>query len=88
MKTVWSGHLQDHFRKVAILERVSKKWDWNEEKFISKAEYGRRNIPLTTYLISVSTSKLLGLSVKAGKFSQKKKKELSDVTMSPVERVP
>ena len=53
---------------------------------MSEAEYGRRNIPVTAYLIRLLTSKLFVLSIKAGKLTQKK--ELSDASMSPVERVP
>ena len=36
-----------------------------------KAEYGRRNIPLTTNLIIRLISKLTELSIKAGKISKK-----------------
>ena len=67
--------------------RVSKKWDWNEEKHISEAEHGSRNIPLTTNLISLLISELFGLSIKAGKIIKKQTKFLSDVGMSTVERV-
>ena len=48
------------------------------QKLISESDYGSRNIPLITKLISILTSKLLGLSIKAGKII---KKELSDVIM-------
>ena len=50
-------------------------------------KYGSRNIPLITNLISLLISKLIGLSIKAGKII-KKKKELSDVSMSTVKCVP
>ena len=52
----------------------------------SEAEDGSRNIPLTTNLINLTISKLFGLSVKAGKI--KLKKDISDASMSTVERVP
>ena len=54
------------------LDRASKKLDQNEEKLISEAEYGGRNIPLTTNLIILLNSKLFGLSIKAGKIILKK----------------
>ena len=57
-----------------------------KKKKISKAEDGSRSIPLTTNLISLTISKLFGLSIKAGKIKLKKK--LSDASMSTVERVP
>ena len=62
----------------------------NEEKHISEAEHGSRNIPVTTNLISLLISKLFGLSIKAEKivFVRKKTKFLSDVSMSTVELVP
>ena len=50
--------------------------------------FGSRNIPLTTNLISLLISKLLGLPNKAGKIKLKKTKLLNDVSMSTVERVP
>ena len=56
------------------------------KKKISEAEDGSRNIPLTTNLISLTISKLFGLSIKAGKIKLKKK--LSDASMLTVERVP
>ena len=55
------------------LERVSKILDENEEKLISEAEYGSRNIPITTNLIIQLILKLFGLSIKAGKNIKKKK---------------
>ena len=55
--------------------------------YISEAEHGSRNIPLTTNLISLLISKFFRLSIKAGEII-KKKKFLSDVSMSAVERVP
>ena len=60
------------------------------KKLINEAEYGSRNIPLTTNLISLLISKLFGLSIKAEKkkFFLKKNKFLSDVSMSTVESVP
>ena len=61
-----------HFRKVYILERVSKKWDQNEEKLISEADYGSRNIPFTAKLINFLISKLSGLSIEAGKITKKR----------------
>ena len=51
-----------------------------------EAEDGSRNISLTTNLINLTISKLFGLSVKAGKI--KLKKDISDASMSTVERVP
>ena len=52
----------------------------------SEADYGSRNIPLTTNLISLSILMLFGLSIKAGKIKSKKKtKFLSDVSMSTLE---
>ena len=57
-----------------------------KKKKISEAEDGSRNIPLTTNLISLTTLKLFGLSIKAGKIKLKKK--LFDTIMSTVERVP
>ena len=49
-----------------------------------------RNTPLTTNLIRLLISKLIRLSIKAGKIIKKKnsEKELSDMSMSTVERVP
>ena len=58
---------------------------------MSEDEYGSRNIPLTTNLIKLLISKLLGLSIKAGKIKFKKNAKLnffSDASMSTVERVP
>ena len=52
-----------------------------------EAEDGSRNIPLITNLISLTVSKLFGLSIKAGKIKLEKKK-LSDASMSTVKRVP
>ena len=57
-----------------------------KKKKISEAEDGSRSIPLTTNLISLTISKLFGLSIKAGKIKLKKK--LSDASTSTVERVP
>ena len=57
------------------LERVSKILDENEEKLISEAEYGSRNIPITTNLIIQLILKLFGLSIKAGKNIKKKKRK-------------
>ena len=79
-----------HFSKVSIIEKVFKKWDYNEEKLISEAEYGSRNIPVTTNLISLLISKFFELSIKAASFSKKKKnksKFLFDVSMSTAEPV-
>ena len=47
----------------------------------SEAEYGNRNISLTTNLIRLLISKLFGLSIKAVKI-------IYDVSMSTVECVP
>ena len=66
-----------HFSKVSIIEKVFKKWDYNEEKLISEAEYGSRNIPVTTNLISLLISKFFELSIKAASFSKKKKTNLN-----------
>ena len=52
----------------------------------SEAEDRSRNISLTTNLINLAISKLFGMSVKAGKI--KLKKDISDASMSTVERVP
>ena len=57
-----------------------------KRKKISEAEGGSRNTPLITNLISLTISKLFGLSIDAGKIKLKKK--LSDASMSTVERVP
>ena len=64
-----------HFRKMSNLERVYKKYGQNEKKKKKKkseAEDRSRNIPLTTNLISLMTSKLFGLSIKAEKIKLKK----------------
>ena len=56
---------------------------------MSEADFGNRNIPVTTNLISALISRLLGLSIKAGKIKlEKKTKFLSNVSMSTVESVP
>ena len=55
-----------------------------KKKKISEAEDESRNIRLTTNLISLTISKLFGLSIKVGKIKLKKK---SDASMSTVERV-
>ena len=62
----------------------------NEEKHISGAEHGSRNVPFATNLISLLISKLFGLSIKAEKiiFFKKKTKFLSVVSVSIVEHVP
>ena len=62
-------------KKVSALEgaHFRKVWDWNEEKLISEAEYGGRNIPLIINLISLLISKLIGLTIKAGKIIIKKR---------------
>ena len=58
---------------------------------MSKADFGSRNIPVTTNLISALISRLFGLSIKAGKIKLEKKNlknVSSDVIMSTVEFVP
>ena len=55
-----------------------------KKKKISEAEDESRNIRLTTNLISLTISKLFGLSIKVGKIKLKKK---SDASMSTVERI-
>ena len=55
-----------------------------KKKKISEAEDESRNIRLTTNLISLTISKLFGLSIKVRKIKLKKK---SDASMSTVERV-
>ena len=70
---------------MSTLKKISKKRDQNEEKQISDAEHGSRNIPFTTNLNSALISKLFGLPFKAGNiFFLKKTKFLSDVSMSTV----
>ena len=64
-----------------LLEIRSK---WRGKKIITEAENGSRNIPPN--LISLTISKLFGLSIKARKIKLKKK--LSDASMLTVERVP
>ena len=55
----------------------------------SEADFGSRNIPVTTNLISALISMLFGLSIKAGKIKLgKKSKFLSDVSMSTMECEP
>ena len=50
---------------------------------MSEADFGNRNIPVTTNLISALISRLFGTSIKAGKTkSEKKTTFLSDVSMS------
>ena len=79
-----------HFSKVSIIEKVFKKWDYNEEKLISEAEYGSRNIPVTTNLISLLISKFFDCQLKQLLFQKKQKnksKFLFDVSMSTAEPV-
>ena len=45
----------------------------NETKLISEADFGSRNIPVTTNLISALILMLFGLSIKAGKIKLEKK---------------
>ena len=59
-----------------------------EEKLITEADYGSKNISLTANLISLLILKLYELLIKAGKIILKKTKFLSDVSMSTMERVP
>ena len=56
---------------------------------MSEADYGCRNVLLTTNLISLLFSILFGLSIKAGKIKLEKKTKnfLSDVSMPTVECV-
>ena len=42
----------------------------------NEAENGSRNIPLTTNLISLTISKLFGLSIKGGKIKLKKNDQM------------
>ena len=74
--------------KVSILERCLLQigFSGNEIKLISEADFGIRNIPLTTNLILISM--LFGLSIKAGEKIGKKTKFLPDVSMSTVACVP
>ena len=55
-----------------------------KKKKISEAEDESRNVRLTANLISLTISKLFGLSIKVGKIKLKKK---SDASMSTVERI-
>ena len=77
-----------HFRKMSNLERFTRNKIKmkKKKKKISETVGRRRKISLTTNLISLTISKLFGLSIKAGKIKLKKK--LSDASMSTVERVP
>ena len=60
----------------------------NEEKLISEAEYGSRNIPLTTNAISLLIFKLPGVSIKAEQRKFLKRAKLDFYLTSAVERVP
>ena len=79
LERIPTGPIQGvHFRRYPLYKGVYFREGFQEIRL--------KCIPVTAYLIRLLTSKLFVLSIKAGKLTQKK--ELSDASMSPVERVP